>query len=183
MSTAAIAIPFAPREDLRPSSPLARSPYQLAKSPVFPIHAPLTPDYSPDSPFDIKSSPPAFAPLPPTLPLANLTKANRPTVLVPPASPFPPIFSGSIMNNFKAALSAIDLDECDAHGENAFFVCDLAEVYRQHMRWTKELGDRVEAFFGSFFCLLAHSRCVLTFSLLQRSNATPIRTSCTFSLL
>ena len=148
MSTA-IVIPFAPRDNLPSSTPLSPSPYQLAKSPVFPIHAPLTPD-SCDSPFDLKSCPPAFAPLPPTLSLAALTKATRPTVLVPPATPFPPIFSGSIMDNFKAALSAIDIDECDAHGENAFFVCDLAEVYRQHMRWTKELGDRVEAFFGQF---------------------------------
>lgn len=52
------------------------------------------------------------------------------------------------MENFKTALGEIDLDTCEAHGENAFFVADLAEVYRQHLRWMKELGERVTPFFG-----------------------------------
>lgn len=67
----------------------------------------------------------------------------------------PPIYSGSFIENFKAVLDGIDLDECDAHGENAFFVCDLAEVYRQHLRWQKELGSRIQPFFGSFSPLLS----------------------------
>lgn len=62
----------------------------------------------------------------------------------------PPIHTGSFIDNFRDALNDIDLDECEAHGENAFFVCDLAEVYRQHMRWMKELGFRVQPFFGEF---------------------------------
>jgi ornithine decarboxylase len=52
------------------------------------------------------------------------------------------------MENFRTALAEIDVDTCEAHGENAFFVADLAEVYRQHLRWMRELGDRVTPFFG-----------------------------------
>jgi ornithine decarboxylase len=53
------------------------------------------------------------------------------------------------MENFKTALAEIDIDNCEAHGENAFFVADLAEVYRQHLRWMRELGERVTPFFGT----------------------------------
>lgn len=98
------------------------------------LNLPSTPP--PDS---LKEGPPV---------VSQLTTANRPIRIIPNPAPLPPIHSGSIMENFEIALKAIDLDECDAHGENAFFVCDLAQVYKQHMRWTKELGDRVEAFFG-----------------------------------
>lgn len=76
------------------------------------------------------------------------TALNRPTPVVPAVAKLPPVHSGSITENFRAALEGIDLEACEAHGENAFFVCDLAEVYRQHVRWQKELGKRVEPFFG-----------------------------------
>lgn len=62
--------------------------------------------------------------------------------------PLPPVHSGTIIDNFRAALETIDLEDCEAHGENAFFVADLAEVYRQHLRWMRELGDRVHPFFA-----------------------------------
>lgn len=97
----------------------------------------------------------------------TVSSAARPTPLnrpVPPqASPgdiaelLPPVFSGSILENFKTALSEIDVDTCEAHGENAFFVADLAEVYRQHLRWMKELGERVTPFFGAGTILSSHS--------------------------
>lgn len=139
MSTA-IAIPFSSRDPFPQGSPIDRASYGLEKSPVANVSylAPLTPAYSPK---DLVHAP---SPL-----LATLTRATRPTKVVPSAVPLPPVYSGSIMDNFMTALAGIDLDECDAHGENAFFVCDLAVVYRQHMRWMRELGDRVEAFFGS----------------------------------
>lgn len=71
--------------------------------------------------------------------------AHRQSVV---AADSPQIHSGSFIDNFKAAVGDVDIDQCDAHGENAFFVCDLAEVYKQHMRWMKELGFRVQPFFG-----------------------------------
>lgn len=49
------------------------------------------------------------------------------------------LFRGSPAQQFKATLSDIDLDACEAEGENAFFVADLAEVYRQYVRWRREL--------------------------------------------
>lgn len=154
---AAIAIPTAatPQEPDSSSSffpiscsPLSRSPFahQLSLSPSsankFP---PLTANSKPSH---RKSFGSHTQPRP--------TPSNRPTPIsgAPQASPrdiaelLPPVFSGSILENFKTALSEIDIDSCEAHGENAFFVADLAEVYRQHLRWMKELGERVTPFFA-----------------------------------
>lgn len=58
-----------------------------------------------------------------------------------------PVFVGSISDQLKAVLAMIDVDECDVDGEGAFFVADLAEVYRQHLRWVKEL-PRIVPFYG-----------------------------------
>ena len=38
-------------------------------------------------------------------------------------------------------------DEFDLEAGNAFFVADLGEVYRQHLRWKARL-PRVEPFYG-----------------------------------
>lgn len=37
-------------------------------------------------------------------------------------------------------IQAVDPQECEAGEEDAFFVADLGDVYRQHMRWKKHLG-------------------------------------------
>lgn len=106
---------------------------------------------SPLLPLTPPSSSPTSSPFTSTdlIPIEPLpTKFNKPTILIPSTSTLPSVHSGSITENFRSALKEINLDECEAHGENAFFVCDLAEVYNQHMRWMKELGSRVEAFFG-----------------------------------
>ena len=63
------------------------------------------------------------------------------------APPKSPIFEGSIEDQLKATLGMIDVDECDVDGESAFFVADLAEVYRQHLRWVREL-PRIVPFYG-----------------------------------
>jgi ornithine decarboxylase len=47
----------------------------------------------------------------------------------------------------KSRVEAFDPDTCDADDENAFFVADLGEVYRQHMRWKKNLA-RVKPHYG-----------------------------------
>lgn len=44
-------------------------------------------------------------------------------------------------------VNSIDLDECDAGHEDAFFVGDMGEVYRQFVRWKKHL-PRIEPFYG-----------------------------------
>lgn len=39
----------------------------------------------------------------------------------------------------KSRVESIDPDTCDAGDEDTFFVADLGEVYRQHLRWKKNL--------------------------------------------
>jgi ornithine decarboxylase len=49
----------------------------------------------------------------------------------------------------KSRVEAIDHDVCNVGDEDAFFVADLGEVYRQHMRWKKNLA-RVKPHYGEF---------------------------------
>lgn len=44
-------------------------------------------------------------------------------------------------------VEAVDHEQCDPGEEDAFFVADLGDVYRQHMRWKKNL-PRVRPFYG-----------------------------------
>jgi ornithine decarboxylase len=41
----------------------------------------------------------------------------------------------------------IDYENCEPGDEDTFFVADLGEVYRQHMRWKLNL-PRVKPFYG-----------------------------------
>ncbi|KAK4691651.1 hypothetical protein P7C70_g9304, partial [Phenoliferia sp. Uapishka_3] len=161
-----IAIPFSltkEADESHLSSPLSRSPF-LAFSPsshhssfhaahhtakhALPLHHPSLPPTPPVHSLPLFTQPIQLAQ--PAHPYP--TAATRPALIAPPPAPPPPegikIHSGSIIDTFKTVLEEINLDECEAHGENAVFVCDLAEVYRQAMRWQKELGSRVEAYFG-----------------------------------
>ena len=45
-------------------------------------------------------------------------------------------------------VQAIDHESCEAGDEDTFYVCDLGEVYRQHMRWKMNL-PRVKPFYGT----------------------------------
>ena len=47
----------------------------------------------------------------------------------------------------KSRVEAIDHDICDVGDEDTFFVADLGEVYRQHLRWKKNLA-RVKPHYG-----------------------------------
>jgi len=47
----------------------------------------------------------------------------------------------------KKRVENIDHDVCEAGDEDTFFVADLGEVYRQHMRWKLNL-PRVKPFYG-----------------------------------
>jgi ornithine decarboxylase len=52
-----------------------------------------------------------------------------------------------IGNALMERVQNIDHDTCEAGEEDTFFVADLGEVYRQHMRWKKNL-PRVKPFYG-----------------------------------
>jgi ornithine decarboxylase len=52
----------------------------------------------------------------------------------------------------KDRIDRIDHDNCEAGDEDAFFVADLGEVYRQHVRWKMSLG-RVVPHYGASIIL------------------------------
>lgn len=52
-----------------------------------------------------------------------------------------------VMDVLKKRAAEVDVDRCDAGEEDAFYVADMGEVYRQHMRWKMNLG-RVKPFYA-----------------------------------
>lgn len=58
-----------------------------------------------------------------------------------------------IGNALKQRVENIDNDICEADEEDAFFVADLGEVYRQHMRWKRNL-PRVKPFYGQYLAFM-----------------------------
>ncbi|KAK6529725.1 hypothetical protein TWF281_008887 [Arthrobotrys megalospora] len=52
-----------------------------------------------------------------------------------------------ISNALARRINSINVDNCEAGGEDAFFVADLGEVYRQHLRWKLNL-PRIEPFYA-----------------------------------
>jgi ornithine decarboxylase len=52
-----------------------------------------------------------------------------------------------IGNALRQRVESIDQDLCEAGEEDTFFVADLGEVYRQHLRWKLNL-PRVKPFYG-----------------------------------
>ncbi|KAA8905532.1 pyridoxal-dependent decarboxylase [Sphaerosporella brunnea] len=72
-----------------------------------------------------------------------------------------------IAHALQSHIENIDPDQCEAGGEDAFFVADLGEIYRQHMRWKVNL-PRIEPFYG------IHSRDVpLTLPVAVKCNQDP----------
>lgn len=54
----------------------------------------------------------------------------------------------------KSRIEAVDQDTCNVGDEDAFFVADLGEVFRQHLRWKKNLA-RVQPHYGEIVPLLS----------------------------
>lgn len=52
-------------------------------------------------------------------------------------------------DTLKQRVESIDTDVCEAGQEDAFFVADMGEVYRQHLRWKMKLS-RVKPHYGTF---------------------------------
>lgn len=52
-----------------------------------------------------------------------------------------------IQKVMKEQIARIDPDTCEPEEEDAFYVADLGEVYRQHLRWKLNLS-RVKPFYG-----------------------------------
>ena len=49
----------------------------------------------------------------------------------------------------KKRVENIDEDTCEPGDEDAFFVADMGDIYRQHLRWKKHL-KRVRPHYGEF---------------------------------
>lgn len=58
-----------------------------------------------------------------------------------------------ILKELKKRVAQIDITGCEPGEEDAFYVADLGEVYRQHMRWKMNLS-RVKPFYGMFVILV-----------------------------
>ena len=60
-----------------------------------------------------------------------------------------------IGNALRQRVENIDHEHCEPGEEDTFFVADLGEVYRQHLRWKRNL-PRVKPFYGTSpsLCLL-----------------------------
>ena len=54
---------------------------------------------------------------------------------------------GLIKDALKERINSVDTDTCEAGDEDAFFVADMGDVYRQHLRWKMNL-KRVKPHYG-----------------------------------
>ncbi|KAG0225624.1 hypothetical protein BGW42_004204 [Actinomortierella wolfii] len=59
----------------------------------------------------------------------------------------PEVDTRSIGEMLQSRLASMDPEMDDAEADNAFYVADLGEVYRQHLRW-KSLLPRIQPFFA-----------------------------------
>lgn len=57
-----------------------------------------------------------------------------------------------IGNALRQRVESIDHEDCEPGEEDTFFVADLGEVYRQHLRWKMNL-PRVKPFYGKWFVI------------------------------
>jgi ornithine decarboxylase len=62
----------------------------------------------------------------------------------------------------KNRVDRVDHDNCDAGEEDAFFVADMGEVYRQHLRWKLHL-NRVKPHYGMYIYILTFETCLSVF--------------------
>lgn len=54
-----------------------------------------------------------------------------------------------VLDVLKKRATEVDVDRCGPGEEDAFYVADMGEIYRQHLRWKMNLG-RVKPFYGTF---------------------------------
>ena len=54
-----------------------------------------------------------------------------------------------VMDVLKKRADEVNTDRCAPGDEDAFYVADMGEVYRQHLRWKMNLS-RVRPFYGRF---------------------------------
>lgn len=60
-----------------------------------------------------------------------------------------------VKNALMNRIAGINTDVCEAGEEDAFFVADMGEVYRQHLRWKMNL-KRVKPYYGKTVRVVAN---------------------------
>lgn len=54
-----------------------------------------------------------------------------------------------VLDQLRNRVAKVDMARCDPGDEDAFYVADMGEIYRQHMRWKLNLS-RIKPFYGMF---------------------------------
>lgn len=75
---------------------------------------------------------------------------------------------------FRTRVETLDHDNCEAGEEDAFFVADMGEVYRQHLRWKMNL-KRVKPHYGTLLPVYHKSTFWLRTFLWQFRSSKPCR--------
>lgn len=57
-----------------------------------------------------------------------------------------------VLDVLKKRAAEVNVNDCEPGEEDAFYVADMGEIYRQHLRWKMQLG-RVKPFYGKFSVL------------------------------
>ncbi|KAK3819614.1 MAG: pyridoxal-dependent decarboxylase [Benniella sp.] len=83
----------------------------------------------------------------PTLVPPTLVEVLKSRVKAKAQTQLPQVHTLPIDQMLQARLASFDPETEDAEADNAFYVADLGEVYRQHLRW-KALLPRIEPFFA-----------------------------------
>ncbi|KAF3906327.1 hypothetical protein ABW20_dc0103644 [Dactylellina cionopaga] len=91
----------------------------------------------------------------PSTSTATVKQMPGPSLVAQPAASAHPYYDGSenaaskalVANALACRVKSINIDKCEAGGEDAFFVGDLGEIYRQHLRWKLNL-PRIEPFYA-----------------------------------
>lgn len=79
-----------------------------------------------------------------------MKKAQRLEPLLHPVTSNGTVSSRQLIGDaLHKRVEAVDHEMCDPGEEDTFYVADLGEVYRQHLRWKKNL-PRVKPFYGEF---------------------------------
>ena len=137
---------------LSPDVQLAKDTYvvrSVAYEHDLPLTAPSTPCKDEQTPFFARCR--------------SLPPRARKAFTLPDAPALPSVIhKGSVIDVMNAELAEVDLEACEANGENAFFVCDLGEVWRAHKVWECAMqpsgpkSTRIEAFYGEFYPALSY---------------------------
>jgi hypothetical protein len=126
--------------------------------------------------FDEVMAPSAIAVLEKTQSITSINQILEKTAYLENNGAIAP--KGLIGSALRKKVESIDHEACQPGEEDSFFVADLGEVYRQHMRWKLNL-PRVKPFYGMFTWNRTSPDST---NATKPSSVTQMHESCAFSL-